>query len=133
MAISYNCVGCFLTGLADHTHGIATTLPWGVDFGDGVPRHPTQLYEIAAALLIGLVVLARATKPHARGALFRLFLFLYLLFRFLVEFIKPSYKPYLGLSAIQISSALGAIVCLKSLLKSHPPTESALSLTPEAR
>ena len=40
-------IGCFLTGLADHTFGVATTLPWGVDFGDGIPRHPTQLYEIA--------------------------------------------------------------------------------------
>jgi phosphatidylglycerol---prolipoprotein diacylglyceryl transferase len=28
-------VGCFLEGLPDHTYGIATNLPWGVDFGDG--------------------------------------------------------------------------------------------------
>ncbi len=39
-------VGCFLTGLSDRTYGIATTLSWGIDFGDGVARHPTQLYEI---------------------------------------------------------------------------------------
>src|SRR4051812_15021134 len=35
-------VGCFLTGLDDHTHGVHSRLPWAVDFGDG-PRHPTQL------------------------------------------------------------------------------------------
>jgi phosphatidylglycerol---prolipoprotein diacylglyceryl transferase len=26
-------VGCFLTGLSDKTYGVATQLPWGVDFG----------------------------------------------------------------------------------------------------
>jgi len=27
-------IGCFLTGLADDTYGVATRLPWGIDFGD---------------------------------------------------------------------------------------------------
>ena len=39
-------IGCFLTGLSDRTYGVATNLPWGVDFGDGIYRHPTQIYEI---------------------------------------------------------------------------------------
>src|SRR5207247_4937631 len=52
-------IGCFLTGLEDHTHGVATSLPWGVDFGDGVRRHPTQLYEIAALIFILGVILLR--------------------------------------------------------------------------
>jgi len=30
-------VGCFLSGLADHTYGNPTQLPCGVDFGDGTP------------------------------------------------------------------------------------------------
>src|SRR5947209_5774632 len=51
-------VGCFLTGLPDHTYGTFTTLPWAVNFGDG-PRHPTQLYEIAFLLLLGAALLAR--------------------------------------------------------------------------
>ena len=37
--------GCYLSGLDDHTYGTATSLPWGHDFGDGVLRHPVQLYE----------------------------------------------------------------------------------------
>ena len=28
-------IGCFLTGLDDHTFGTATSLPWGVNFGAG--------------------------------------------------------------------------------------------------
>ena len=41
-------IGCFLSGLDDFTHGAPTALPWAHDFGDGVPRHPVQLYESAA-------------------------------------------------------------------------------------
>ena len=49
--------------LADHTYGNPTTLPWGVDFGDGVPRHPTQLYEIA--FLLALMALMYARREHS--------------------------------------------------------------------
>ena len=117
VGIAIGRVGCFLTGLSDHTHGTPTSLPWAVDFGDGIPRHPTQLYEIVVALCIGVAIFFRSRAPHRRGELFRLFLCLYLLFRFLVEFIKPTYKPYLHLSAIQIASALGAIICIVSVYK----------------
>ena len=45
VGIAIGRIGCFLTGLDDNTHGLPTSLPWAVDFGDGVPRHPAQLYE----------------------------------------------------------------------------------------
>ncbi len=48
-------LGCFFAGLPDYTYGTPTSLPWGVDFGDGVPRHPVQLYESAAMLLFLLL------------------------------------------------------------------------------
>ena len=47
LGIAIGRIGCFLTGLSDNTYGTPTTLPWAVNFGDGIPRHPTQLYEIA--------------------------------------------------------------------------------------
>jgi prolipoprotein diacylglyceryltransferase len=43
VAIAIGRIGCFLTGIADDTVGTPTSLPWGIDFGDGIPRHPTQL------------------------------------------------------------------------------------------
>jgi phosphatidylglycerol:prolipoprotein diacylglycerol transferase len=93
-------VGCFLSGLADRTYGIATDLPWGVDFGDRVARHPTQLYEIAflAALAAGLLVSVR--RLPVAGDRFKLFMISYLLFRFAVDFIKPAVRIG-GLSTIQ--------------------------------
>lgn len=93
-------VGCFFAGLHDDTYGLPTTLLWGVDFGDGVARHPTQLYEIAIVAALGLALhRARFATP---GLAFKLFLSAYLLWRFFVEFLKPVPVAWpLGLSGIQ--------------------------------
>jgi phosphatidylglycerol---prolipoprotein diacylglyceryl transferase len=108
VGMSLGRVGCFLTGLADHTYGIRSSLPWAIDFGDG-PRHPTQLYEIAFLLVLGAILLLRARRPYENGRLFRLFMLGYFAFRFFIEFIKPRYAPYLGLSMIQLASLAGAL------------------------
>src|SRR5258708_36630797 len=60
-------IGCFLTGLDDHTHGNFTSLPWGVNFGDG-PRHPTQLYEILFLLILGPGIYLFERSMQSRGA-----------------------------------------------------------------
>lgn len=74
--------------------GAPTDLPWGVVFGGAagsVPRHPSQLYE---AVLEGIVIfcvlfaLSRKTPPRPRGTFIGLFLTMYGIFRFLVEFIR---------------------------------------------
>jgi phosphatidylglycerol---prolipoprotein diacylglyceryl transferase len=100
-------VGCFLTGLSDRTYGIATTLPWGIDFGDGVLRHPTQLYEILFLFLLFCILQLRSRYKARSGDLFKFYTIGYLSFRFLVDFIKPDFHPILGLSAIQIACGLG--------------------------
>jgi len=121
-------VGCFLTGLADHTHGVATSLPWGVDFGDGIRRHPAQLYEIAFVLALGAALALRARRPYRRGDLWRWYMLGYLGFRFLIEFIKPRFTiPYVGLSAIQVASLFGAAIASISLLKSSGNVPAAVS------
>ena len=93
-------IGCFLTGLDDGTSGIATSLPWGVDFGDGIPRHPTQLYEIMFLLMLTLVVARVAPRPHPIGDEFKIFLLGYLAFRFLIDFLKPAMRVG-GVSVLQ--------------------------------
>lgn len=84
-------IECHLSGLADNTHGIATTLPWGHDFGDGVPRHPVQLYESA---LMALFVAYAITAAHRRAPFFMrngfyLMVAAYAAQRFGLEFLKP--------------------------------------------
>ena len=44
-------LGCFFAGFADDTYGTPTHFPWGVDLGDGVSRHPVQIYESASMAL----------------------------------------------------------------------------------
>ncbi len=103
-------VGCFLAGLDDHTYGNPTSLPWGVDFGDGVPRHPAQLYEIVALALVAAWALrARGRAGLREGDMFRGFMMLYLAFRLALECIKPNPETLAGLSAIQIACAAGLL------------------------
>lgn len=103
-------IGCFMAGLSDHTYGNPTTLPWAVDFGDGQPRHPTQLYEIAFLLAQYALIHFRRAALVEPGDRFRAFMIGYLSFRLLVEFIKPLPYPYLhALSGLQL-------LCLAGLL-----------------
>lgn len=101
-------IGCFLTGLDDHTYGVTTNWIIGIDFGDGSRRHPTQLYEILyLGLLIVFLLEVKKKKLGWEGLLFQLFMFGYLLFRFLIDFIKPTPHPYWIFNNIQIASLLG--------------------------
>jgi phosphatidylglycerol---prolipoprotein diacylglyceryl transferase len=109
IGIAIGRIGCFLTGLTDQTYGTPTNLPWAVDFGDRIPRHPTQLYEIVFLLGLLLYLQYRQRKPMEQGDLFRFFMICYLGFRWAIDFIKPDFHPLLGMSAIQIACLLGLV------------------------
>lgn len=84
-------LGCLASGLDDFTYGIPTGAAWGWDFGDGVMRHPVQLYEavaMAAFLIVYLILLARRS-PLAVQRGFYLCAGWYAAQRFLWEFLKP--------------------------------------------
>jgi prolipoprotein diacylglyceryltransferase len=104
-------IGCFLAGLPDATYGEPTALPWAVDFGDGIARHPTQLYDIAFVLAFGTLVLVLGSRWREKpGLAFKVYLSGYLLWRLVVDSIKPLPFDYGGgISGIQL-------VCLLALL-----------------
>lgn len=107
-------IGCFLAGLEDGTYGVASNLPWAINFGDGIRRHPTNLYEILFWILLWIVLLAVERKhAFANGARFKVFMASYLIFRLLVEFIKPDYFFSFGLSVIQLVSLAGILYYYK--------------------
>ncbi|WP_367027371.1 prolipoprotein diacylglyceryl transferase family protein [Methylococcus sp. ANG] len=110
-------LGCFLAGLYDDTYGLPTPLPWGVDFGDGIARHPTQLYEILFAALLWAALRGQQSRCAAEpGLLFKLMLSAYLLWRLGIDGLKPVHYAYpLGLSGIQW-------VCLLALAVYAPLT-----------
>jgi len=106
LGIAIGRIGCFFAGLTDGTYGTATTLPWGVDFGDGVRRHPTQLYEIVAMAGFYVVIRWFAGRPHLTGDLFRLFLTGYLAWRLVIDSQKPEPR-WGGLTTIQWACLAG--------------------------
>jgi prolipoprotein diacylglyceryltransferase len=119
VAIAIGRIGCLLTGVADDTSGTPTALPWGMDLGDGIRRHPTQIYEIVvlAAMVVPLWRLARRTMAVAAGAdadgvpapggvlregdAFKAFMVGYLGLRLVVDFVKPYPAVFLGLGVLQ--------------------------------
>jgi phosphatidylglycerol:prolipoprotein diacylglycerol transferase len=89
-------IGCFSAGCC---WGKPTHLPWAVTFRSpvayqlvgvplGVPLHPTQLYESAAEFAIFGILYWRFARPHGRGDIISLYLVLYSVARFLVEFVR---------------------------------------------
>jgi phosphatidylglycerol:prolipoprotein diacylglycerol transferase len=118
--------GCFCVGCC---FGVPTGLPWGVNFGDGILRHPTQIYEslYALGLFAVLKVVERRGVPPCNlspnpsparggeqtgpkpGALFRAFMLGYFSFRFLIEFLRTDTRLALGLTLAQYVS-LGVVL-----------------------
>jgi len=87
-------LGCFAAGCC---WGVSTYLPWSVTFTNpeattgvplGVPLHPTQLYEAFAEGIICLLLVRRMKAPHKTGSIIGLYLALYGLVRFAVEFVR---------------------------------------------
>lgn len=109
-------IGCFLQGCS---YGIATNLPWGVDFGDGVLRHPTQLYE--GLFMLGMFFYLqfakkKITKP---GQLLQIFLISYFVFRFLLEFIKYEPKTIGYFTIYQVIAVVAIIYLLRVSIFKH--------------
>jgi phosphatidylglycerol:prolipoprotein diacylglycerol transferase len=126
LALFIGRIGCFLTALSDHTAGGPTSLPWGIDYGDGIYRQPLPLYEM---IFLGITFFVlwkiKNKKILAEGALFKIMMLTYFLYRFVNEFSKADYIYFWNLTAIQIVCCIGILYYAnvflkpKHLLKSH--------------
>ena len=96
-------IGCFLTWCC---HWEVTTLPWWVDFWDGLFRHPTQAYEFLYLILLFIWYLFLRKKENRPWFLFDLFLIFYFWYRFIIEFIRVEPKILYGFTWYQIASIL---------------------------
>lgn len=120
IGIAIGRIGCFFAGLADDTYGTPTTLPWGVNFGDGIPRHPTQLYEFVFLALLAVLLYRWNAKPHREGLIFRAFMAAYLTWRLLIDFIKPQPLVH-GLNMIQWACIAGLLALLAGEVVAQRP------------
>ncbi|NLM37162.1 MAG: prolipoprotein diacylglyceryl transferase [Firmicutes bacterium] len=110
-------IGCLLSGCC---YGVASNLPWALPCAAGDPtlRHPTQLYEILANVLIFAVLAVldrRVQRGRSRffdGFIFGLYVVLYCLARTVVEAFRDSQILAFGwLRTTQVFSlAIGLVV-----------------------
>lgn len=93
LGLAFGRLGNFVNG---ELFGRPTALPWGMDFGDGVLRHPSQLYAIFKDLLLcGILLFFSLRRQLSSGKLSAIFFLLYGVFRFVVEFFREP-DPQLG-------------------------------------
>ena len=106
--------------------GKPTDVPWAFIFTsvDNVPRHPTQIYESLAYLIVFLILIfiyAKGFEKNRSGLLFGLFLVLVFTFRFFVEFLKEdqsSFEAGMALNMGQLLSIPFVIAGIVFIVKS---------------
>lgn len=106
-------LGCLLRGCC---YGQPTNLPWGMDFGDHLMRHPTQLYEMIFDILLVIFLVWKKTKDIKPGELFGIFLNCYLSFRFLLEFIRVEKVSAIGLTDFQLLCVISIVYINRKLV-----------------
>lgn len=107
LGMMFGRMGCFLKGCC---YGVSSNLPWSMDFGDHILRHPTQLYEIIFHFISLTFLLKTKSYEKEGGRYLSLYLIAYLSYRFFSEFIRIHDRIFLGLTSYQIFSILG--ICL---------------------
>ncbi len=98
LALGVARMGCFVNGCC---RGAATSLPWAVDFGDGIARHPTQLYESCFHLVASGATLWLPRRWAPPGQVLRLYLAAYCAYRFATEWIRLERPWRLGITRSQ--------------------------------
>ncbi|HID92103.1 TPA: prolipoprotein diacylglyceryl transferase [Candidatus Peregrinibacteria bacterium] len=87
--------------------GRVTDISWAIDFGDGLMRHPSQLYAMGKDLMLFFIfwyILLKISdnKNYTSGIIFSGFIVTYAIFRFIVEFFRQP-DPQLGFIFLEFS------------------------------
>jgi phosphatidylglycerol:prolipoprotein diacylglycerol transferase len=157
LAYAVGRMGCFLVG---DDYGVPTDSWVGIAFPEGSPPstagalravgvdvpanipdatvlrvHPTQLYEIGLSLLILGVLWKLGAKRLRQGQLFAVWMCLYAVERFLIEFVRAKGDRFvLGLSTSQIMSVLlliaGVALWLHQRSAAHTPAADPQGTAP---
>ena len=111
-------IGIFFGRLANFVnselYGTPTEVPWAVTFVqvDNLSRHPSQLYEaVLEGIILFLILIYFRKKNYLEkpGLISALFLILYSIFRFIVEFFRV---PDEQLGYLILSLSMGQIISL---------------------
>jgi len=135
ITLGFGRIGCFLNGCCYGRP--APHLPWAVTFPpgrlpvplDGLPLHPTQLYEMLIAFVIAGITIALERRPHRPGVVIWTMILLYAVARFCLEYLRLDPRggiAALGLSTSQAISLPLALLSLGALAWTFRPRRSKL-------
>ena len=128
LAQGFGRIGCFLAGCC---YGSVTTLPIGVEFPNSpfapanVHVHPTQIYSSVFDFMLALFLLWYDRKERKKGRVFSLYLIIYSIGRFLIEFLRDdprgsvsifSTSQFISLFIVLIGVALFNFERIKEIL-----------------
>ncbi len=110
-------IGNFING---ELFGRASSVPWAMVFpaGGPLPRHPSQLYEfLLEGVLLFIILWTAKERGFRTGVLTSLFLILYGLFRFIVEFFREP-DPQVGfvIGFLTMGQILSSVTALAGVL-----------------
>jgi phosphatidylglycerol:prolipoprotein diacylglycerol transferase len=97
----------------------------------GIPLHPTQLYESLASLLIFAILMWRYSRKSRDGEIFVLYLALYAVARFFIEFLRGDedrgfvFHHLLSTSQFIAILALATAVWMTLILRRQPVRQQA--------
>jgi len=102
-------IGCLFNGCC---HGLQTKVSWAVDtLGDGILRHPTQIYASVVGIVIFIIlIIFNRSKKKADGQSMVLFMILYAIGRFIVEFFRVGPRNYFAPLTITQVLCIGILI-----------------------
>jgi len=109
LGMMFGRTGCLLKGCC---FGIVSNVPWAMDFGDHILRHPTQMYEIIFHFLALTFLLYVKSYDHEGGKYLSIYLITYMGYRFLSEFVRIHDSIFLGLTSYQLFAVIGILLIL---------------------
>jgi len=111
LGMSIGRLGCFFNGCC-----FGKPSSWGVDFGDGLLRYPTQLFEVGFHLTAFFLLHNLKFKVKKPGILFKYYVLSYFVFRFFIEFIRENPVYYFGLTLYQLICIAGIIFVASNMI-----------------
>jgi len=119
LGLSFGRMGCFFAGCC---YGRETSLPWAVVFKNpdslaqlNVPLHPTQLYDAANGLALFFFLNWMEKRKSFEGQIFWLFLFLYSVTRFFIEYFRGDPRGFLFGNLLSTSQGVGILLAITSM------------------
>lgn len=122
IAQGFGRIGCFLAGCC---YGSETTLPIGVEFPKnslaptGIHVHPTQIYSSIFDFLLGFLLLYYSKKERKNGKVMGLYLIIYSIGRFLVEFLRNDERGNVGIFSTSQFIAIFTLVIGIIIFNNH--------------